>query len=626
MAEFRVTRGEILAGLRLPTSERHLIRIVPDAVRLSLFGMYFDTSKNFILPAGLEKLKKVKPLYLKFPESKLLIVGHTDTAGSTDYNDVLSLERAEAMAAYLNDDVDAWLGRYQSSVAEDKRWGEREDFAMLRQLRNRDTLAGTPPTKGGGYSDLVRQFQNDNGLTVDGIAGPKTRRELIKQYMAEDDTTLPQTIKVTKHGCGEFFPVNTLGTDLHEDAADDQPDAKDRRVELFFFNGKDGIKPPVVGTNSKKGSTEYPKWRALADTAGEWSVGLSGIAAVRGASRFTRASTFPKPSLLPAAEKVLKLLRGDALLNVEIVGHCDPSGDADFNIDLSRGRATVVAAWLRHDAADFRKRFDSDDPFRKWDWEELQWMLLAVRPADRPLYLAKVDGVAGPETHGALSLFQALNGLPVHGLADDATLDALINAYLDLLGPGLEPDRVFAEGAGSDHPIISFGPNQDVVEGDGSAQRLRRVEFFVTEGRMSPPAFSLAESATSYEKWCAQVKVDGSLPFVFDTHITVVDDFFRPLKGEHIIVFENGDPDDIDDDVSGSVAEGNTDDAGMLTIQVPRGHYELVCQSKEQVLSAALSVDPDEHGAQRIRFLPEPEDPMTDELILASTPAERGEA
>lgn len=252
-------------------------------------------------------------------------------------------------------------------------------------------------------------------------------------------------------------------------------------------------------------------------------------------------------------------------------------------------------------------------------------MLLAVRPADRPLYLAKVDGVAGPETHGALALFQALNGLAVNGLANDVTLDALVNTYLDLLGPGLEPDRIFAGGAGPDHPIISFGPNQNVVDGDGSSQRLRRVELFVTEGRMSPPAFSLAESATSYEQWCAQVEVDGSLPFVFDTHITVVDDFFRPLQGEHILVFENGDPDNIGSGL-GSVAEGNTDDAGMLTIQVPRGHYELVCQSKEQVLSAALLVDPDEHGAQRIRFLPEPEDPMVDEFIPASTPAERGEA
>src|SRR5690606_5839573 len=168
-----------------------------------------------------------------------------------------------------------------------------------------------------------------------------------KQYMAEDDTTLPKTIAVTVHGCGEFFPVDASGRQLDANPSDDQEDATDRRVELFFFNGKAGIQPPVPGPNSKQGSTEYPQWRKRAEPRGEWTVRLSGIAAVRGASRFTRASTFPKPSLIPATRKVVTLLRANALLNVEIVGHSDNKVEQEIGVELAKARAEAVASWLK---------------------------------------------------------------------------------------------------------------------------------------------------------------------------------------------------------------------------------------------------------------------------------------
>ena len=53
----------------------------------------------------------------------LLVVGHTDTTGEPEYNDRLSLERAEATNAYLTDDVDAWLTWYGTDRPPEKRWG-----------------------------------------------------------------------------------------------------------------------------------------------------------------------------------------------------------------------------------------------------------------------------------------------------------------------------------------------------------------------------------------------------------------------------------------------------------------------------------------------------------------------
>jgi hypothetical protein len=98
----------------------------------------------------------------------------------------------------------------------------------------------------------VRAFQQAKGLKVDGIAGPVTRKALIADYMALQNTSLPGGITLTTHGCGENFPV--------AETTDDQPSPDDRRAEVFFFDGV--ITPPPPGKTSKKGSTEYPQWVA----------------------------------------------------------------------------------------------------------------------------------------------------------------------------------------------------------------------------------------------------------------------------------------------------------------------------------------------------------------------------
>jgi outer membrane protein OmpA-like peptidoglycan-associated protein len=218
---------------------------LPPAVScVRLLGMFFDTNKNFLLPIALRGLRQVVDVYEEHPNAELLIVGHTDRSGQPDYNDVLSLARARSMLAYLTEDVDAWLARYEDGVPAQKRWGATEDEHMLETMPDIDQR----PID----EDIVRWFQRTRGLEVDGIAGPDTRRALIGEYMAIDGTSLPKTITAKVHGCGENFPTGNTQDGEHVQ--------QDRRVELFFFDA--GIEPPPPGGNSKPGSAEYPKWRA----------------------------------------------------------------------------------------------------------------------------------------------------------------------------------------------------------------------------------------------------------------------------------------------------------------------------------------------------------------------------
>jgi len=59
-------------------------------VELARFvGLFFETSKSFLLPSAKAHFGQLQALYDAHPTSTLLVVGHADRAGSTDYNDKL---------------------------------------------------------------------------------------------------------------------------------------------------------------------------------------------------------------------------------------------------------------------------------------------------------------------------------------------------------------------------------------------------------------------------------------------------------------------------------------------------------------------------------------------------------
>jgi hypothetical protein len=133
-------------------------------------------------------------------------------------------------------------------------------------------------------------------------------------------------------------------------------------------------------------------------------------------------------------------------------------------------------------------------------------------------------------------------------------------------------------------------------------QQLRRVDFFLVDGRMTPPASTLAETKPTYEDWCRQARVDASLPNVFDTRIAVVDGRALPIPGLGVEVLES---DESGTDAA-SVASGSTNAKGYFTVQLPRGFYGLRTQIGDEVLGGALAIDPDLYGAQRVAFVASP--------------------
>jgi outer membrane protein OmpA-like peptidoglycan-associated protein len=67
----------------------------------------------------------------------------------------------------------------------------------------------------------------------------------------------------------------------------------------------------------------------------------------------------PLPSSEPVLQELLATLQGDGALRVELIGHTDNQGAAQYNLDLSQRRAAAVYLWLiQHGVDSGRLRSD----------------------------------------------------------------------------------------------------------------------------------------------------------------------------------------------------------------------------------------------------------------------------
>jgi outer membrane protein OmpA-like peptidoglycan-associated protein len=246
--------GDTPIDISLLSERPRTIVVRPWVIRVRLIGGYFDTNKCFLLPSAVKApvggdsdMRRVRQHIADNPGSALLIVGHTDTTGEPAYNDVLSLDRADSVAAYLRHDVEAWLAWYGASKPPEKRWGIREDAAMIQAMPDYPT----PPPPGG----PVRWYQRTRGLDIDGVAGDNTRRALIREYMAQSGAVVGPQVEMVTHSCGESFQIAPEGS-----GGMDEGKQRNRRVETYFFDRGLGVEPPQPGRISAPGSIEYPEW------------------------------------------------------------------------------------------------------------------------------------------------------------------------------------------------------------------------------------------------------------------------------------------------------------------------------------------------------------------------------
>jgi outer membrane protein OmpA-like peptidoglycan-associated protein len=123
---------------------------------VNLSDVLFDTGSANLKPGAREKLAKVAGILLSHRGLKLQVEGHTDSVGSTDYNQRLSENRASSVRTYLVDSGitanaigTAGFGETMPVASNDTATGRQQNrrVELIVSGESIGTTASTPPTR-----------------------------------------------------------------------------------------------------------------------------------------------------------------------------------------------------------------------------------------------------------------------------------------------------------------------------------------------------------------------------------------------------------------------------------------------------------------------------------------------
>ena len=103
-------------------------------------GLLYDFDSDAIRPEAAENLRNLASSLRKYPNTDLLIVGHTDASGTTAYNQDLSQRRASSASGYLKSQGVASTRMHASGKGESEALASNETEAG-RQMNRRIEVA-----------------------------------------------------------------------------------------------------------------------------------------------------------------------------------------------------------------------------------------------------------------------------------------------------------------------------------------------------------------------------------------------------------------------------------------------------------------------------------------------------
>jgi OmpA-OmpF porin, OOP family len=211
----------------------------------------------------------------------------------------------------------------------------------------------------------------------------RTATELFRNYTLEFQRLGIQTLyQKQQTDRGWFGPTfskisddDQVGQILAYNEADERllvgksRDPKPTYYEIFVTSYKDGVIPSELQSRVAKGRALAEVVVIAPDTLQErmtfvnademkTSIRDSGKVALYGIY-FDTDKDIVKAESQPTLQEIAKLLNGDPGLRVHVVGHTDNQGRADYNLDLSRRRATNVVRELTEKLGVAAARLDS---------------------------------------------------------------------------------------------------------------------------------------------------------------------------------------------------------------------------------------------------------------------------
>ena len=379
--------GSEPANVRAGETERVTITLRPGATVAHAFIVHFTFDRAFIEPCLMRVLRRATAYAGSHGDEKLVIVGHTDEVGTHDYNRSLGDRRARTVYAALtygadpNAAVDEWdeirrprpVGEIPSIHEGRGGWGIVQYQYMLQDL---GFYPGNVDGRSGPLTEsAIRNFQQAQGLSVDGVVGDDTWWALIRAYLNHYNLNMPSTQflpncegEILKWlSCGEHMPLPDTPRPCSEPAW-----RPNRRAELLFVNATAlpcNVPRPVTfdlpppngvggGWCLPPGDPEKPCCFVTRDSneRGKWLIqpAEAGMMTVRGTIRFedgTPAANLEYVLIAPNGKYLHKNTSGIADYG-EIV--CCPRGSRPCN---NKGQPNPV-----NNRTDTNGQFDHPDP------------------------------------------------------------------------------------------------------------------------------------------------------------------------------------------------------------------------------------------------------------------------
>lgn len=232
----------------------------------------FDFDSSFVRPEARRELSDLAAQMAARPNSPATVFGHADPVGNDAYNKTLSGRRATAVYAVLVRDTALW-----EDLATHPFGGDQWTIRVTQRILGALARPSAPdevylPDHVTGHNDgltqsIVREFQEDNGLTADGVVGPQTRRALFERYMdflcvGPDGLPFRRAPadflgrgadpggKAARQGCGELNPVLRVSQADEQRFAQpatkperDAKNAPNRRVMVYLFRPGTRVEP-----------------------------------------------------------------------------------------------------------------------------------------------------------------------------------------------------------------------------------------------------------------------------------------------------------------------------------------------------------------------------------------------
>lgn len=112
-------------------------------------GVYFATNKSDVNAKSQETLNTLIGIFKEYPDTNVLVEGHTDSTGNADYNYTLSEKRARSVTNYLTASglssgrfTTKWYGqtqaKYDNSTVEGRAKNRRVELAIIASEELKD--------------------------------------------------------------------------------------------------------------------------------------------------------------------------------------------------------------------------------------------------------------------------------------------------------------------------------------------------------------------------------------------------------------------------------------------------------------------------------------------------------